>query len=513
MDYQDILLRYLGRLVTITTFGYIKIWGEVAEVNGDHVRLINTLVTTEHDDQGWYSQIQHADLDSNCGPRNAETIIQFHQIVAISCQDTIHPDAAPYGRNADQGSAVADEKEEPRLVSSGQPHPETLVAETPEDVLERSLHLDRLRLEIGMGLVKLATAEQGDLLRRIPLVRSQVAGELGIAVPRVRVQDNPRLAMSAYRILLEDAPIAAWELTCDRLLAIDSGQVTKTVPGTAAKEPVYGLPALWIMPGQREQAEMHGYLVCEPGAALAVHLQHVLKEYAAEMFSVDDLRQLLTRLEKIAPAAASEATLRVPVPELHVVLRRLLMEEVSIKNLPRILEAIALRACSPHESEDLVIAARLAISRAMCHELCGEDGRLYVVMLDRSATNYVQTQLAEGDTAKTDWVHHLVTSLSRFFRDAPERRRDLALLVEADLRLPLWKLVRPRLGRQVVLSRDEVPSEVPLEVVRILDLEDLGVQQGSLVDTTGETLVPARAFARPRPHGELPPGDLPRQPR
>jgi hypothetical protein len=61
MDYQDILLRYLGRLVTITTFGYIKIWGEVAEVNGDHVRLVNTLVTTEHDDQGWYSQIQHAD--------------------------------------------------------------------------------------------------------------------------------------------------------------------------------------------------------------------------------------------------------------------------------------------------------------------------------------------------------------------------------------------------------------------------------------------------------------------
>jgi flagellar biosynthesis protein FlhA len=91
------------------------------------------------------------------------------------------------------------------------------------------------------------------------------------------VQDNPRLAPNAYRILLEDAPIAAWELQCDKLLAIDSGQVTKTVPWTAAKEPVYGLPGLWIMPGQREQAEMHGYLVCEAGAALAVHLQHVLR--------------------------------------------------------------------------------------------------------------------------------------------------------------------------------------------------------------------------------------------
>jgi flagellar biosynthesis component FlhA len=513
MDYQDILLRYLGRLVTITTFGYIKIWGEVAEVNGDHVRLVNTLVTTEHDDQGWYSQIQHGDPDANCGPRNAETIIQFHQIVAISCQDTIHPDAAPYGKNAALGSAVAAEKDDPGLVAVGQMHPEMIPAETPEDVLERSLHLDRLRLEIGIGLVKLATAEQGDLLRRIPLVRSQVAGELGIAVPRVRVQDNPRLAPNAYRILLEDAPIAAWELQCDKLLAIDSGQVTKTVPGTAAKEPVYGLPGLWIAPGQREQAEMHGYLVCEPGAALAVHLQHVLKEYAAEMFSVDDLRQLLTRLEKIAPAAASEATIRVSVPELHVVLRRLLMEEVSIKNLPRILEAIALRACLTHEAEDLVIAARLAISRAMCHELCGEDGRLYVVMFDRSATDYIQAQLAEGDFAKTDWVHHLVVCLSRFFRDAPERRRNLALLVETDVRLPLWKLVRPRMGRQVVLARDEVPPEMPLEVVRILDLEDLGVQQGSLVDTEGENLAPVRTTSKPRPHGDLPPGDLPRQPR
>src|SRR6185436_10849604 len=331
-----------------------KIWGEVAEVNGDHVRLVNTLVTTEHDDQGWYSQIQHADGENSFGPRNAETIIQFHQIVAISCQENIHPDAAPYGKNATLGSAVADEKDLPLLSASGQPHPETLLPETPEEAVERSLHLDRIRLEIGMGLVKLATTDQGDLLRRIPLVRSQVASELGIALPRVRVQDNPRLALNAYRILLEDAPIAAWEMQCDRLLAIDSGQVTKTVAGAAAKEPVYGLPGFWIMPGQREQAEMHGYLVCEPSAALAVHLQHILKEYAAELFSVDDLRQLLTRLEKFAPAAASEAKLRVPVPELHVVLRRLLMEQVSIKNLPRILEAIALRACTAHESEDLV---------------------------------------------------------------------------------------------------------------------------------------------------------------
>ncbi len=510
MDYQDILLRYLGRQVTITTFGYIKIWGEIAEVNGDHVRLVNTLVTTEHDDQGWYSQIQHADTENNYGPRNAETVIQFHQIVAISCQDDIHPDAAPFGKNSAQGFAIADEKAEPRLA---QPHPEVMPAESPEDALEKSLHLDRLRLEIGFGLVKLATAEQGDLLRRIPLVRSQVAAELGIAVPRVRIQDNLRLASNAYRILLEDAPVAAWELPCDRLLAIDSGQVTKTVPGTAAKEPIYGLPGLWITPGQREQAETHGYLVCEPGAAIAVHLQHVLKEHAAEMFSVDDLRQLLTRLEKIAPAAVSEASLRVPVPELHVVLRRLLMEEVSIKNLPRILEAIALRACSPHEAEDLVIAARLAISRAMCHELCGEDGRLYVVMFDRMAADYVQAQLVDEDAGKSDWVHHLVVCLSRFFRDAPQRRRNLALLVEGDQRLPLWKLVRPRLGRQVVLAKSEVPPEVPLEVVRILDLEDLGVHPGSLVDTEGESLVPARNPARPRPHGDLPPGDIPRQPR
>jgi flagellar biosynthesis component FlhA len=513
MDYQDILLRYLGRQVAITTFGYIKIWGEVAEVNGDHVRLVNTLVTTEHDEQGWNSQVQHADSDGNSGARNAETIIQFHQIVAISCRDNIHPDAAPYGRQGEQGSAIADEGAEPRPISTGMLHPEMISAETPEDVIERSLHVDRLRLEIGMGLVKLAAAEQGDLLRRISLVRCQVAGELGIAIPRVRLQDNPRLATNAYRILLEDAPIADWELQCDRLLAIDGGQVAKTIPGTATKEPVYGLPGLWIMPGQREQAEMQGYLVCEPGAALAVHLRQVFQDFAAELFSVDDLRQLLTRLERVAPTAANEATQRVPVPELHVVLRRLLREEVSIKNLPRILEAIALRACSPHELDDLVIAGRSAISRAMCHELCGEDGRLCVVMLDPSVTDYIQAQLAEGDAARTDWIHPLVVCLSRFFRDAPERRRNLALLVEPDLRLPLWKLVRPRHGRQVVLAKGEVPREIPLEIVRILDLEDLGVQPGSLLDTEGADLLPSRAAAKSRPLAELPHGDIPHRPR
>ena len=522
MDYQDILLRYLGRQVTITTFGYIKIWGEVAEVNDDHVRLVSTLVTTEHDDQGWYSQIQHADPEANCGPRNAETIIQFHQIVAISCQDKIHPDAAPYGLKAEDSASSSAEKKAasiPRIDqgAEGQTHPENITsAEAAEALLDRSLTLDRLRLEIGLGLVKLATSETGNMLRRIPLVRAQVAAELGVAVPRIRVQDNPHLAPNAYRILLEDAPIASWELIPDRLLAIDSGQVTKAVTGTPAKEPVYGLAGLWIMPGQREQAEMHGYLVCEPGAALAVHLQHVLKEYAAELFSLDDLRHLLTRLEKLAPAAASEATLRVPVPELHVVLRRLLMEEVSIKNLPRILEAIALRACRPHETEDLVTVSRLAIGRALCHELCGDDGRLYVVTLDRTAGDFLQSQLAFGENVKDDWATHLLACLARFFRDAPERRRNLAILVDENIRLPLWKVLHPRASRQVVLSRDEVPAEVPLEVVRMLDLEDLGVHPGSLVDIADDELLSVRsAPGQTRSHTELPPGDVhaPRQPR
>lgn len=516
MDYQDILLRYLGRQVSITTFGYVKIYGQVAAVNEDHVRLTNTLVTSEHDDQGWYSQMQHADPDAQVGPRNTETLVQFHQIVAITCQDE-NLDESPPAASQPAASSSAPARASSTLAAaeaflSGGDAP----VEPTDDSWDKNLLLDRLRLEIGSGLLKLATPDSGELLRRIQLMRSQVAGELGIVIPKIRVMDNVHLRAHQYRILLEDATIATSELMADRLLAIDSGQVTKAVAGTATKEPVYGLPALWIGLGQREPAEMHGYLVCDASSALAVHLQHVVKQHAAELFSLDDLRQLLARLEKTCPAAVAEAQLRVPVPEIHAVLRRLLEEDVSIKNLPRILEAISLRACTAHETEDLVVAARVAIRRALCQSLCSEDGHLTAVTLDEGAAECLSMLVTESNSSATPWVGHLVACLSRFFRDTPQRRSNLALVVERDLRQPLWKLLHSHLARQVVLSRDEVPAEVTLDVLREISLDDLGLPAGSLVDLaeTGEDIQEHGVKSRPLSGDGLPADSiLPRLPR
>ena len=123
-----------------------------------------------------------------------------------------------------------------------------------------------MEVEIGVGLIRLADPNRGgDLLERIHRIRQNVAAEIGIILPKVRIRDNMRLDQHQYRIKIADMPVATGSIQPAMLLAMDSGMTTGKVPGTATAEPAFGTPALWIDPSVREQAEIYGYTVVEPG--------------------------------------------------------------------------------------------------------------------------------------------------------------------------------------------------------------------------------------------------------
>ena len=456
--YTAILRRYVGRQVCLSMYGQIKLWGEVAEIYDDSLRLVNTVFVGELEDQGWYSQLQHADPDNHYGPRSAETVVHFHHIVSITCPDEDLPaPSLPGEADADTGGEAP--------------------AQQSTDEAETHLQVDRLTVEIGLGLVKLADPDRGgELLAQISRLRDTIAGSLGFLMPRVRVHDCLRLEQPAYRILIDDCEVARGELRPDGCLAIDSGATTGRLEGETATEPAFGMPARWIDPQDRRRAEQLGYTVVEPAAVLATHLGDVVQRHAAELFSFEAMSHLLVRTRRSAPTVVDELVPnRLPVGVLHHVLCRLMVEGVPIKNLVRILEALARYAPVTTDAEALVAVARLALRRTICDPFRDDRDRLHLIALDGPLEDRLGQLIdARQGTVGREWVERLVDRLGHARCQAQAEGREIALVVDVRLRHRLWQMIAPHLPQLSVLAYAEVPRELHMELETTVTLEEVG---------------------------------------
>ena len=212
----------------------------------------------------------------------------------------------------------------------------------PEERIEDYLAVDPMEIEIGVGLIRLADPSRGgDLLPRITGVRQAVASDIGIVLPKVRIRDNMRLAENQYRIKIANNPVAEGTVYPDKLLAMDSGMTTGTVPGEETRDPAFQQPAVWIEQGLRDRAEMLGYTPVEPAAVLATHLQEVVRKHADELLTRDATKHLIDELRQVSPAVVDELIPGVmKLGEVQQVLQLLLREQVPIRQLGVILETL-----------------------------------------------------------------------------------------------------------------------------------------------------------------------------
>ncbi|MGB5138747.1 MAG: flagellar biosynthesis protein FlhA, partial [Candidatus Zixiibacteriota bacterium] len=255
---------------------------------------------------------------------------------------------------------------------------------SPTQQAEESLHLDTLELEIGYGLIPLVDVQQGgDLLERISTIRRQLAQELGVIVPPVRIRDNVQLKPNLYEVKLKGNSIARYELMVDHLLAINPGHLDDDIDGFNAKEPAFGMNAKWIIQNYRELAEMKGYTVVEPAAVMATHLTELIKAHAAEIFTRQDVKNLVERVKKDTPAAVEEVVGDiVPVSTLQKVLQNLLSERVSIRDMVTILESLAEYSQQTKDPDVLTEYVRMALRRTITHTYAGSDGTMTVFTLE-----------------------------------------------------------------------------------------------------------------------------------
>jgi len=353
------------------------------------------------------------------------------------------------------------------LVPIAEPEPETL---GPQQVIQM-MNIDPLEVEVGYGLIPIVDEQAGGgLLRRITMIRRQVALDLGVVLPTVRVRDNLQHAPNAYVVKLRGVEIARGTLQPGQFLAMDPGTAEGEVPGIETQEPAFGLPAKWITPAYKERAELLGYTVVDAESVLATHLTELVKRFAPDLLSRQDAQNLLENLRAEYPALVEDlvpATLT--VGEVQEVLQNLLSERVSIRDLVTICEMLATQARVSRDIDLLTEYSRAALARQISRQYA-PDGTLHVITVGPRTEDEIAQSIQQGDrgnqVAMAPWaMQRLLGVVATEVEKVAATGRDPLILCSSRIRLAMRRMLERRLPNVVVLSFAEVTPQTQVEAV------------------------------------------------
>ncbi len=327
--------------------------------------------------------------------------------------------------------------------------------------IEAALPLELLALEVGLDLLPLVDqSRNGELLGRIAQLRKHLALELGIIVPPVHVRDDLRLRAGSYRVVLNGIPIGQGEIRGGRLLAIlPAGRQAVGVPGEEVREPTFGLPARWIGPAERGMAESAGCTIVDPATVVATHLTEVIRRNAADLLGRKEAQELLDLAGKTNGKVVEELIPHLmPFGEVIKVLRSLLTEGVSIRDLRTILETLADHASTVKDSGDLVELVRQRLARRITRQHAGDNGELRALVLDPRAEEMFRQGGRGGDPSA---LSRITTALEAAAQKALAEDEDPLLVVAPDVRRAVAAVAQRYAPQLRVLSYREIDPTVP----------------------------------------------------
>jgi flagellar biosynthesis protein FlhA len=340
------------------------------------------------------------------------------------------------------------------------------------EAVDAALSLDALSIELGYELVPAVdVARGGTLTERVAKLREELARGLGIVVPPVHVSDNLELAPGAYRILLAGLEIGKGECAHGRVLAIDGAGTAPPIEGDPTTDPTFGMPALWIPQRDKELGEALGYTVVDHATIMATHLGETLRINAHRLLGRQEVQHLLDVLARTAPKLVDDVVPNMlPLGDVARVLRNLVREGVSVRDLRAILEALAELSTQTKDPEQLTELVRERLALHITARFKAADGTVSALTLDPRIEHMLRTSLSEiasgtGGALDPDVLRALTaraeSSLATFGASASN-----PLVVTApDLRRYVRAIVERKVPQLSVASFREIDPSVPLRIV------------------------------------------------
>ncbi len=333
-----------------------------------------------------------------------------------------------------------------------------------KDNLETLLKVEPLAIEVGLGLVKLVEgAQNSPLLRRIAGIRRQMASDLGYMVPAVRVTDNLQLRSGEYVVLLKGAEIARFEMVQNCDLAIYPGGTAPPIEGIAAKEPAFGIPALWVPTEKSDYARTQGYTVVDAVSVLGTHLAELIRRHASELLSRQDTKNILDRVTEENPKVVEDLVPKLlPLATVQKVLQNLLRERVSIRDAVTILESLGEAAAMTKNPILLTEYARQAIRRMLVRPYLNHSGELPAFFVDSQIEQTIEKAIEYSEQSSHINLppQKIREILDKVTRAAGSNDAPTAVVTSSSARFYLRQMIEAQLPNLSILSHNEIPSGV-----------------------------------------------------
>ena len=328
-----------------------------------------------------------------------------------------------------------------------------------------------ISMQLGYGLIQLVDDENdGPLIARITGVRKQISKDLGFIIPQVRIRDDLSLEANHYRIRIGQEIVAEDKIFPQLLLAIPGDSAQTKIEGTDVKDPSFNMDATWIEPHQQARAENLGYMVVEPEAVIATHLNQILSKQAADLLGQDDVQALLDNLSKTSPQLVSSTVPKlVPLNILTSILKLLLIEKMTISDLKRILEVLAslnVKTMSPIELSE---AIRPTISSLLIQQIAPLNNALPIITfsaeLEQMIVNIAKQTGANGLILEGSLIQKIVSGINSVMEKMQTENRKAVMITAPVIRRDLSQMLRQHIPTLDVLSFTELPDNKKIEVV------------------------------------------------
>ncbi len=353
-------------------------------------------------------------------------------------------------------------------------------AKTEKQPVEELLDVDRVSVQVGVRLIGMVDPRKDStIFDRIGALRRKFAQQMGFIIPLVRLRDNISLEPTAYEIRIAELPVAKGRLEPEMFLAMNPGTVQTRVEGIATTEPVYGLPALWITPANKEKAELNGYTVIDPESVFITHLSETLRRHADDLLTREDVQLLIDRLRKTQPSLVGEVVgpdKDVSIGLLQRVLKNLIRDGIPIRELTAILESLAETASKTKNAAVLTEMVRKRLARTITEQYKSDDGRITAITLEPALEHQMAASLQqETDTISLALPADLAMDVSRQIAQAWKEVMDkgsdkVVLLCDSRLRSPLAAMLSRTVSLLPVIAYDEIVLGTDVEPVRTVSI-------------------------------------------
>jgi flagellar biosynthesis protein FlhA len=343
-----------------------------------------------------------------------------------------------------------------------------------EQPIRESLKIDELKLELGYGLLSLVKEDEGGndrLTEQIKALRRQLASELGFVMPAVRILDNMQLEPNSYKIKIKEVEAGQGEVRANQLMIMDPAGKPIALPGFHTTEPTFGLPATWIEPALRDEAELKGYSIIDPSTVLSTHLTEVLKGNVAELLTYSAVQSLLSGLTKEQQKLLEDLVPgQISISGIQRVLQALLNERISIRDLPTILEGIAEIAGGGRSTQTVVEHVRARLARQICAANLGPDGNLPLLTLSPQwERDFAEAMVGEGEgrhlAMAPSRLQQFIVGVQKGFENAAQLGELPVLITSPSIRPHVRAIVERFRPQTVVMSQTEVHPRVRLKTV------------------------------------------------